>query len=68
MKADLILTGGSILTVDKNNSIHEAVAIIDNKIAQVGSSEEIKKLQGPETKTIELWRDTLWCPPDSGVD
>ena len=54
MKADLILTGGSILTVDKNNSIHEAVAIIDNKIAQVGSSEEIKKLQGPETKTIEL--------------
>jgi hypothetical protein len=28
MKADLILTGGSILTVDKNNSIHEAVAII----------------------------------------
>ena len=41
MKADLILTGGSILTVDKNNSIHEAVAIINNKIAQVGSSEEI---------------------------
>ena len=54
MKADLILTGGSILTVDKNNSIHEAVAIINNKIAQVGSSEEIKKLQGPETKIIEL--------------
>ena len=57
MKADLILTGGSILTVDKNNSIHEAVAIINNKIAQVGSSEEIKKYRVPKRRSLNYVED-----------
>ncbi len=52
--ADLILTGGKISTVDSKNSEVEAIAIVGDKIAALGSSADILKLRGPETKVIEL--------------
>ena len=42
--ADLILYNGNILTVDKDFSIAEAVAISDGRIVQLGSNNEIRKL------------------------
>ncbi len=52
--ADMILINGKIITVDPDDTIVEAVAIIDNKITALGSTAEIKKLTGPETKVIDL--------------
>ena len=54
MHADLILTGGSVITVDKDNSIHRAVAVTGNTILAAGTEEEISRLAGENTAVIEL--------------
>ncbi len=51
---DLILINGNIYTSDDSNPTCEAIAIINNKITAVGSSVEISKLKGPQTKIIDL--------------
>ena len=53
-KADLVITGGKVVTVDKNFSITEAVAVKKDKIIFVGANEEAQKYIGNNTKTIEL--------------
>ena len=50
----LILNNGKILTVDKNFSIAQAVAVTGNKITAVGTSADIMKLAGPNTQVIDL--------------
>jgi len=50
----MVLINGKIITVDPDDTIVEAVALIDNKITALGSTAEIKKLTGPETKVIDL--------------
>jgi predicted amidohydrolase YtcJ len=57
--ADTILVNGKILTVDPQFSIREAVAVRDGKIMAVGSSAEIRKLVGPQTRTIDLQGRTV---------
>ena len=52
--ADLALINGKIITVDEKFSIAEAVSVKDGKIQLVGTTEEVKKLTGPETKVIDL--------------
>jgi predicted amidohydrolase YtcJ len=52
--ADLVLCGGKIVTVDKNFSIRQAVAVKGEKIVFVGSNEGIKKYIGPKTKVLRL--------------
>ncbi len=52
--ADLVLRGGKIVTVDKNFSIQEAVAVRGNKIVFVGSNEEVEAFIFPNTTVIEL--------------
>ena len=52
--ADTILVNGKIVTVDDRFTIAEALAIRDQRIVAVGSSAEIEKLKGPQTRTIEL--------------
>ncbi len=52
--ADMIIVGGKVVTVDEDRPTAEAVAIADGKILAVGSEEEIRKLAGPNAKTIEL--------------
>lgn len=51
---NLILNNGKFLTVDKNFSIAEAIAITGNKIAAVGKSADVMKLAGPNTQVIDL--------------
>ena len=51
---DLILTGGEIRTVDAEDSIAEALAVKDGRIAAVGSAAEVGALAGPATRLVEL--------------
>ena len=57
--ADLVLLNGKIITVDKNFSIKEAVAVSNGIIIAVGSLVQIGKLIGPETEKIDLAGKTV---------
>lgn len=52
--ADLVLTNGVIYTVNAARPTAQAVAISGEKIAAVGSNEEIKGWIGPKTRVIDL--------------
>jgi predicted amidohydrolase YtcJ len=52
--ADLVLRGGTIVTLDDRQPEAEAMAIRGNRIAAVGSAAEIVPLIGPQTRVIEL--------------
>ncbi len=52
--ADLVLRGGKIVTVDKEFSIREAVAIKDGRFLAVGTDRDVRPLVGPGTRVIEL--------------
>ena len=56
---DLILYNGKVLTVDSNNRIAEAVAVKDDIIMAVGSSDGIQSLKGSKTEVIDLEGKTL---------
>jgi predicted amidohydrolase YtcJ len=51
---DLILHHGKILTVDNSFSTAEAVAVTGNKISAVGRNEDLLKMAGPKTQSIDL--------------
>lgn len=57
--ADLVLYNGKVLTVDKNFTIAEAVAVRDGKVLAVGSSSAIQQLAGPATRKIDLGGKSL---------
>jgi predicted amidohydrolase YtcJ len=57
--ADLILSNGKIITVDKNFSIAEAVAISKDKIIAVGPNSQMKKFTSRETQIIDLHGKTV---------
>jgi predicted amidohydrolase YtcJ len=57
--ADTVLTNGKVVTVDRQFSIREAIAIRDGKITAVGTNSEIRKLAGPKTRTIDLQGRTV---------
>ncbi|WP_439873676.1 amidohydrolase [Bacillus mycoides] len=59
MKADVVLINGEVITVDQKNAVAEAVAIKDNRIAVVGSNQEVKSLIGEQTAVIDLQGKTL---------
>ncbi|MGH9321826.1 MAG: amidohydrolase [Vicinamibacteria bacterium] len=52
--ADLVLRGGKVITVDARNRIASAVAVQGNRIAAVGTDEEIAARIGPRTEIVEL--------------
>ncbi|MFF9349342.1 amidohydrolase [Streptomyces sp. NPDC014734] len=52
--ADLILTGGDVLTIDDAFSVARAVAVGGGRILAVGSDAEISALAGPDTRVIDL--------------
>jgi predicted amidohydrolase YtcJ len=57
--ADTILFNGKILTVDKDFSTQQAVAIADGKILATGASAAMKKLAGKTAKLIDLGGRTV---------
>lgn len=52
--ADLVLTNGTILTVDANDSIAQALAISDGRIVAVGTSDAIRSRVGANTRVVDL--------------
>lgn len=54
MLADLIFTGGPVVTVNQSNNIEEAVAVKENKILFVGRQEQAWALKGSHTKVVNL--------------
>jgi predicted amidohydrolase YtcJ len=52
--ADLILLNGTVYTVDPALPWAEAVAVKEDRILAVGSSEEILALAGVETEVVDL--------------
>src|SRR3990172_5351376 len=51
---DVVLYNGKVLTVDKNFSIAQAVAITENKISLVGTDQQVLELASPQTQKIDL--------------
>ena len=51
---DTVLVNGKVVTVDRESSIREALAIRDGRILAVGTSTDIRKLAGPATRVIDL--------------
>ncbi len=52
--ADIVLTGGKVITVDEKFSIAQAVAIRGDRIVAVGTNQQINALAGPNTRRIDL--------------
>lgn len=57
--ADTILIDGKVMTVDRLDSIREALAVRDGKIAAVGSTADIRRLAGPQTRIVDLQGRTV---------
>ncbi|MYE35051.1 MAG: amidohydrolase family protein, partial [Gemmatimonadales bacterium] len=52
--ADLILVDGSVITLDAESRVAEAVAVRDEHVVAVGSTADVETLAGPETRRIDL--------------
>lgn len=57
--ADLVLTGGKVITVDARDSIAQAVAIEGGKIVAVGTIDRIGSRVGKQTRIIDLHGRTI---------
>lgn len=59
MHADCIFVNGEVVTVSPEDDVFEAVAVRGNKICAVGTTQEILRLQGPETWVVDLRGNSL---------
>jgi predicted amidohydrolase YtcJ len=59
MTADLVLIGGNVLTMNSAQPTAEAVAIKNDKIVHVGTTEEMNSWIGKKTKIIDLKGGTI---------
>lgn len=57
--ADLIVTNAKVAVMDSHRTITEAIAVRDGKVLKTGTTEEVLKLQGANTKTIDANKRTL---------
>ena len=57
--ADLVLLGGIVLTMNPSQPCADAVAVKGNRIARVGTNEEVSKLIGENTRVIRLRGKTV---------
>lgn len=59
MHADCIFVNGEVVTVGPEDDVLEAVAVRGNEICAVGTTQEILRLQGPETRVVDLRGNSL---------
>ena len=52
--ADTLLIKGKVVTVDQRFTIAEALGVRAGRVVAVGSTAEIEKLKGPQTRVIDL--------------
>jgi predicted amidohydrolase YtcJ len=57
--ADTILTNGKIVTVDDRFTIAQALAVRDARVIAVGTTADIEKLKGANTRVIDLASRTV---------
>ncbi|MBC9725282.1 amidohydrolase [Streptomyces sp. TRM68367] len=55
----LILTGGQVLTVDRDFTVAQSVAVRGRDIVATGSDAEMRALAGPGTRVVELGGRTV---------
>ncbi len=53
-EADLILHHGKVVTVDRDFSIRQALAVKEGRLIRVGADEEVFKTRGPRTIVVDL--------------
>lgn len=51
---DLVLYNGKVITVDRDFSVHSAVAIIGDRIMTLGNDDQLRTVAGPQTRMIDL--------------
>ncbi len=52
--ADLILHHGKVVTVDRDFSIRQALAVGGGRLLRVGGNDDVLKLRGPDTILVDL--------------
>ena len=52
--ADVAFLNGSVVTINEKDDIAQGLAVVGNKIACVGSDEEVQAWIGPDTRVIDL--------------
>src|SRR3954470_18466706 len=57
--ADTVLVNGKIVTVDAQSSTREALAVRDGKIVALGTSAQMRRLAGPQSRVIDLQGRTV---------
>lgn len=58
-QADIILVGAKVVTADPSQPLAEAIALAGDRIRAVGSIEEIRRLAGMQTRSINLQGATI---------
>jgi len=56
---DTLFLNGKVITIDAESNISEAFAVKDGYFYAVGTSDEIRGMQGPDTKLIDLKGHTV---------
>ena len=51
---DLVLFHGQVITVDRDFSTHQAVAILGDRIMALGNDDQMHAIAGPSTRLIDL--------------
>jgi hypothetical protein len=54
VEAESMFLNGHIYTLDRQNSIIQAMATYEGRILDVGSIDKIKTLIGPDTQVVDL--------------
>ncbi|MBK5278151.1 MAG: amidohydrolase [Bacteroidia bacterium] len=57
--ADMVILGGNIYTANKDNSMVEAVAVIDDKIVYAGNVAGVEKFKDESTQLLDLEGKTM---------
>ena len=57
--ADVIVVGGKVITVDDVSTIAEAAAIRGGRFVAVGTTQDIRRLAGPNTRVIDAGGRTV---------
>ncbi len=52
--ADLVLTGGKIVTLAEGRGVVSALAARGDRIVALGSEDEVRRLVGPQTRVVDL--------------
>lgn len=59
LSADLVITGGRVVTVNPRDEVAEAVAVWGGRIAAVGTARDLVGLIGPRTEVLRLRGETV---------